>query len=91
MKQDGGHNKKDLLGISEKAVDELVNVSKALSRGAEVSQSETTKDIAEKTSEAVKSAVDLTVAHSFSQNKSIGLGLGSAAFDIEENEENKGE
>ena len=91
MKQGGGYNKKDLLEASEKAVDELVNVSKALSRGAEVSQSETTKDIAEKTSEAVKAAVDLTVAHSFVQNKSIGLGLGNVTSDGKEDEENKDE
>jgi hypothetical protein len=91
MKQDGGHNKKDLLRVSEKAVDELVNVSKALSRGAEVSQSETTKGIAEKTSAAVKAAVDLTVAHSFAQSKSIGLGLGNSSSDYKEDEENKDE
>lgn len=75
MSNDGFAPNEDLLSASEKAVEELSNVSKALSRGAEVSQSEDIKNIADKTSKAAQEAVDLKLSHSFNNDLSSGLGL----------------
>ena len=76
MSNDGFVPNDDLLSASEKAVEELSNVSKALSRGAEVSKAEGIKDIAEKTSKAAQEAVDLKLSHSFKNDLPSGLGLG---------------
>jgi hypothetical protein len=84
MSNDGFAPNEDLLSASEKAVEELSSVSKALSRGAEVSQSEDIKNIADKTSKAAQEAVDLKLSHSFNNDLSLGLSLGGGSYNSDD-------